>query len=501
MSNSEQEKKRLVEPMTLKGFQDYLPSEMISRNQVVEKIRVIYEKYGFLPIDTPVLEYLVTLIGTGGEAINKELFKLESPEREPIAMRFDLTVPFARIIAQYPENIKLPFKRYHIGPVFRADKPGLGRLRQFTQFDIDAAGSDSVAVDAEIVAAMCEVLNSLGLRNDEPSDASVQEYQVRVNNRKLMDALLKGCGITDEEIKKHVLRVVDKLQKVGMDNIRKELSEGRIDDSGDPIKGVGLDASTINQLIELISVKGNSRGDIVESLAKLLPVSKASDLALQEMRDFAAALESLGVKENEAVFDPSLARGLDYYTGPVFEAFFPAAPEFGSVMGGGRYDQLVERFLDNKIPATGVSIGLDRLMAALSVIGKVKFYPTTIKVIVLAVKGVAMTELLGVVRELRVKNIPSEVYMGDPQTSMRDQLSYANSKEIPIAVIIGPDEIQAGKASVKDLVVGKEKRTGIKNHEQYKKAGKVGQVMVDRRELCETILEMLGGQDTDETGY
>jgi histidyl-tRNA synthetase len=195
----------LVDPATLKGFQDLLPEDMILRNRVVDKIRAVYERFGFVPLDTPVLEHLATLVGTGGEDINKELFRLKSPEGDTVAMRFDLTVPFARIVAQYADKIELPFRRYHIGPVFRADKPGPGRYRQFTQFDIDAAGSESVAVDAEIVAAMCGVMQSLGLQRS--LDAGVQEYQVRVNNRKLLDAFLGGCGVDDEQVRKHILRV------------------------------------------------------------------------------------------------------------------------------------------------------------------------------------------------------------------------------------------------------------------------------------------------------
>ena len=339
MSDQAREKHRLVEPTTLKGFQDLLPDEMIARNRVVDTIRRVYEGFGFAPLDTPILEYLMTLVGTGGEETNKQLFRLESPEREPIAMRFDLTVPFARLIAQYPQELQLPLRRYHIGPVFRADKPGPGRFRQFTQFDIDAAGSEAVAVDAEIVAAMSQVMRELGLDN-RPDE---KDFRIRINNRKLVDALLEGTGIVDEEIHKWVLRVVDKLDKVGDDNVRRELGDGRIDESGDPIKGVGLPPETIETVLSFIMVKGVSRCDTIERVIEVLPDSEITQVAVQEMRDLAACLESLGVSEDDAVFDPSLARGLDYYTGPVFEGVLLGAPEFGSIMGGGRYDQLVSR--------------------------------------------------------------------------------------------------------------------------------------------------------------
>ncbi len=324
----------LVAPETLKGFQDLLPREMILRNSVVRKIQAVYEKFGFLPIDTPALEYLATLIGTGGDETNKSLFRLESPEADQIAMRFDLTVPFARLIAQYPDKLTLPFRRYHIGPVFRVDKPGPGRFRQFTQFDIDAAGSKNIAVDGEIVAAMTEALRSVGFSNDATADAK-RRFEIRVNNRKLMDAALLDADISSPQTATHVLRVIDKLLKVGVDNIRRELGEGRTDESGDRIRGVGLSPAVIDRVLAFIDIRGTSRHEVVEQLRKKLSDSEASREALLQMEQLSGALDNLGVSESEAVFDPSLARGLDYYTGPVFEAWLPGAPEFGSIMGGG----------------------------------------------------------------------------------------------------------------------------------------------------------------------
>lgn len=481
-------KKGLVAPQTLKGFQDQLPERMIARNALVDTIRKVFEKYGFVPLDTPILEYLTTLIGTGGEETNKQMFRLESPEREAVAMRFDLTVPFARLIAQYPEQLKLPFRRYHIGPVFRADKPGPGRYRQFEQFDIDAAGCESVAVDAEIVAAMCEAMRAVGLANN----AASQEFQVRINNRKLVDALLESCGISNVATEKHVLRVVDKLQKVGVDNIRKELGEGRIDESGDPIKGVGLPPDVIDKVLGFIALEAGSRGEVIEALARLLPDTDLSQAALQEMSDLAAALDGMGVAEIDVPFDPSLARGLDYYTGPVFEAVLPAAPQFGSVMGGGRYDHLVERFMDTTIYATGASIGLDRFQAALEHLGKCDTAATTTKVLVVTMRGMPVSELLKVASELRAADIPAEVFFGEPNTSMRNQLSLANARQIPVAVILGENELKNGQVAVKDLEAGLKKRADIKDHEEFRKAGKTAQRTVARSELVQTVRELLG---------
>ena len=475
--------KHLVEPQTLKGFQDLLPEQMIARNLVVEKIRNVYEKYGFVPLDTPILEQLSTLLGTGGEDTNKKLFRLESPERRAIAMRFDLTVGFARLLAQYPEQLKLPFRRYQIGPVFRADDPASGRFRQFVQFDIDAAGSESLAVDAEIVAAMAEAMRALGLGSGE--------FKICFNNRKLVDAMLIGCSITDGEVQKHVMRVIDKLAKVGTEDVRKELGEGRIDESGDKIKGVGLPSETIEKALAFISVKGTSRSSTLDALARLLPESEVTKNVVREMSEFNEALASLGVQEAEAVFDPSLMRGLDYYTGPVFEAHLTAAPQFGSVMGGGRYDNLVDRFKDEGIPATGASIGLDRMMSALSHIGKIPSAATTTKVLVLSFRGTPTGELLKAAGELRTEGIATEIFFGDSKTGFKDQLSVANARQIRLAVILGEDELKAGSVSIKDLRAGMEARSGIQDREEFRKAGKKGQVTVPRSDFVKTVKAML----------
>ena len=491
---SEQQTKKSVKPRTLKGFCDHLPAEMISRNRVIAKIRGVYERYGFVPIDTPILEYLVTLVGTGGEDINKEIFRLESPEHEPIGMRFDLTVPFARLLAQYKDQIKLPFRRYHIGPVFRSDKPGPGRYRQFTQFDIDAAGSESVIVDAEIISTMCDVMRELGLKCAEQHPDEGGEYQVNVNNRRLMDALLHSCNIREELKRKHILRVIDKLQKVGIDSVKKELAEGRMDESGDSIPGVGLDSDTIDRIVQFISIDSVDRHDVIRQLEAVLPAGEITDEALSETRTLAEALDSLGVMQSEAVFMPSLARGLDYYTGPVFEALLLNAPQVGSVMGGGRYDHLVDRFLDTPVPATGVSIGLDRLLTGLSSVGAIDMERSTTQAMVVTMKGVSVSELLQVARDLRDNNIAVEVYLGKPGASVAEQLSYANEHSIGVAIILGPDEVANQTVSLKDLVFGKKAREGAADREEYRRSGTKGQVTVARDKMVETLREILAAQ-------
>ncbi|HPO15196.1 MAG TPA: histidine--tRNA ligase [Candidatus Hydrogenedentes bacterium] len=475
--------KKYIEPDTLKGFQDFLPEDIIPRKRLIQTIEAVYERFGFAPLDTPALEYLEVLLGTGGETTNKELFRLESPEGEAIAMRFDLTVPFARLLAQYPDRLKTPFRRYAIGPVWRADKPGVGRFRQFVQCDIDVAGAATPAVDAEIIAVMCAVMAAFG----------VAEYTVLVNNRKLIDAMLEGCGITEMARQKHVLRVIDKLAKVGVDNVRLELGPGRIDESGDPIPGVNLDAAVIDKILAFVALIATSRKDMVEQFKQNLPESPLTKEAVNEMRELAEALDALGIKEENARFDPSLARGLDYYTGPVFEMILPNALEFGSVMGGGRYDGLVERFVNRPTPCTGMSVGLDRLLAALKCLGLASPSKTPVQVLVVTMGNVPKAETLRLAAELRAAGYCTEAFFASKKKmQMGNQLSHADHYGIPVAVIIGEDELARGLVSIKDLQTGKEQRENIEDREAYREAGKIGQVTVPRTDMVRVIKEILG---------
>lgn len=479
MSNSPK-----VSPRTLKGFQDLLPEDAIVRRRVINAIEEVFERHGFLPVETPALEYLDVLLGTGGAEVNKELFRLESPEGEPIALRFDLTVPFARLVAQYPDKVKPPFRRYAIGPVWRADKPGPGRFRQFTQFDVDIAGADTVAADGEIVAIMCEVMRAL----------HVPSYRALINNRKLIDALLYGAGIDDVARHKHILRVVDKLAKVGPDNVRLELGPGRVDESGDPIPGVKLDDTTIEKILAFIDVKGDSRRNVLDNVAGVLPDSVEARAALDEMRELADVLDALGVDEEHAWFSPSLTRGLDYYTGPVFEMTLPKAGKVGSVMGGGRYAELVERFMDRPITGTGMSVGLDRLLTGLQKLKCIEPIKSTVQVLVVTLGNVPPAETLRVAAELRAAGIATEAYFGK-KMRMKEQLSHADRWDIPVAVILGEDELANGQVSVKGLRSGRQLKADIDSREDYMKAGTQTQITVPRDEMIGTVIEFLQKED------
>ena len=475
-------KRTLVEPRTVKGVQDLLPDRCMARRAVMATIEQIFRSYGYLPIETPAIEYLETLLGTGGENINKELFRFETPEDETVALRFDLTVPFARVLSQYPDAIKTPFRRYAIGPVWRADKPGPWRFRQFTQLDADVAGADTVAVDAELVAIAHEALQALGAKR----------YAVLINNRKLIDALLERCGIADVDRQKHVLRVIDKLGKVGIDNIRLELGPGRVDESGDPIPGVKLGSDIIDRICDFIHIDAASRAQVVESLQRALPDSPLAQEALAEMREFDAALNALNVPDANAVFSPSLARGLDYYTGPVFEIVIPDAPEFGSVGGGGRYNGLVDRFAAQSIPCSGISMGLERLMGALAATGALPDPEPVTQALVVTMGNVPRSETLKVAAELRLAGIRTEAFFASKKKmKMSNQLSHADAHRIPVAVILGEDELAQNQVSIKDLVTGKDEREDIQERDAYLKAGKTGQVTVSREAMVTTVRGIL----------
>jgi histidyl-tRNA synthetase len=477
--------KALVPAQTLKGYRDILPEEMIFQNDLVEKIRRVLERYGFLPLDTPCVEHLSTLVGTGGEETDKDIIRFKSREGEDVGLRFDLTIPFARLLAQYQDQLRLPFRRYQVAPVFRNDKPGEGRYRQFRQFDFDAAGSESVAVDAEIVAVICDLFKAVGLGNTPEA----HRFQVRINNRKILELVLSAAGIDSPDKQKWVLRVIDKLLKIGERNVRLELGPGRTDDSGDTIRGVGLSPENIDRVLKPILITAPTRAGIIDALAAELPQTNDVGLVLAEMRDLDQCLNAMGIDEKDAVFYPSLARGLDYYTGPIFEAYLVEAPEVGSVIGGGRYDQLVDRFLPHKIPCTGASFGLDRFTAALKRLGTMAAAESLTQALIVSMAGVPSSHLLKVATMLRNENIRAEIYFGE--STMKAGLASANLRRIPVAVIIGPDEYQSNKVSIKNLHEGLRSREGL-DREAFRKAGKTGQVTVDLSELTSHVKAMLG---------
>ncbi|MDL1893305.1 histidine--tRNA ligase [Sphingobacteriales bacterium CHB3] len=473
---------QIVEPRLLRGFRDYLPAQMNARLRMIAAIRNVYERYGFQPLDTPAQEYRVTLMGYGEEN-TKQIFAFQNPEEEDVALRFDLTVPLARVVAQYPDLV-LPFRRYQVAPVWRADKPDPGRFREFIQFDLDAVGTSSLAADAEILCAMHDTLKALG----------IERFKVRFSDRKVLNSLLDFAGISHDSAHS-VFRILDKLEKIGIDGVSAELTEGRIDASGDKIPGLGLNNNQVERIKEFIAVPKGKRREVLSSLESLFTKVESAKEAVEELRFVCNSLDALSISEDHVQLDLSIARGLDYYTGPVFEASLDDAPEFGSVFGGGRYDGLVERFLGRKIPAVGASIGVDRLFAAMEMLGLHRLAPSTAKVIVTVMEPSRLSAYQKLTRELREAGINTEMYLGEEKT-LGKQLQYANRQQIPLAVIIGSDEFAKGEVTIKNLKLGgelqdKKKTAQGKEREEWLKLSRTVQVTVPLAETTHQIKKTL----------
>jgi histidyl-tRNA synthetase len=459
-----------VQPRVSRGLRDLLPDQMLARQRMVDIIRGVYENYGFVPLSTPAIEFLDVLSGSAGQEAQSSIFRVTNPEKEELGLRFDLTVPLARVVAQYPE-LPRPFRRYQVASVWRADKPDKGRYREFTQFDLDSVGVESELADTEIIAGMCDTLSALG----------VGRYLVRYSSRVVLNMLLEYAGIS-QELGVDVLRVLDKLDKVGLDKVKRELMEGYKDDSGDTIRGVGLSGEQVAKIEAFLNIRG-SRREVIDGLTQLFGP-----------RDFDVArisehLYALGYKDDKVSLDLSIARGLAYYTGPVFEAILLDAPQFGSVFGGGRYDDLVKRFTGQSIPAVGASIGVDRLLAALTSLERVATEKATARVLITHMDAALRGDYMAMTWELRRAGIPTELYLGSAKGPGK-QLKYADQYDIPLAVLYGSNEKEQGVVTIKDLVAGREKLKPTADRKEYL-SQRAGQVTAPRSELVETIRRML----------
>jgi histidyl-tRNA synthetase len=472
----------VVEPRLLKGFRDYLPAQMNARLKLISTIRRVYELYGFQPLDTPAQEYKVTLVGYGEEN-TKQIFTFPNPEEEEVALRFDLTVPLARVVAQYTD-LPLPFRRYQVATVWRADKPDPGRFREFVQFDLDTVGAPGLAADAEILCGMYDTLTALGIRG----------FRIRFSSRRVLNALLDFAGIP-QDASHRVFRVLDKLEKVGMASVEAELTKGRVDASGDRIPGLGLAEEQVARIRRFLELPHGTRANNLASVAQLFGGVPSGAGALEELTFLCDSLDTLGIPEENVVLDVSIARGLDYYTGPVFEAVLTDAPEFGSVFGGGRYDGLVERFLGRKIPAVGASIGVDRLLAAMQKLGLLTLSPATAGVLVTVMEPSRIAEYQRLTRELRLAGINAEMYLGE-EKGLGKQLQYANRLRIPLAVLVGSDEFAKGEVTVKNLQLGAElqEKKNSADRDEWLRLSRTVQTSVPRGDAVAHIRSLLAGR-------
>jgi histidyl-tRNA synthetase len=415
-------------PQVLKGFRDYLPKQMILRRRIIETFREIFERHGFEPLDTPTLEYLEVLTGKAGENEKLMYHFLDQGERE-VGMRYDLTVPLARVVAMHQDELVMPFKRYHIAPVWRADKPQRGRFRELWQCDADVAGSASMLADAEVVAILAEALTAVGLPN----------FTIHISHRRLLESMALASGVPEAQAGT-IYRAVDKLDKIGRDGVRRELVGG------------GIDEGAADRVLEAVTAKG-SPTELLDDLAVRLSAVQSASEAIADLRQLFELLPAFGVPEGTYAFDLSLARGLDYYTGPVYEATV-VEPRVGSVAGAGRYDKLVGTFLGRPIPATGISLGLERIIEVVNEFGLLPT-PATVADALVTVFPDTMSESARIARELRSAGFNVDCSV-QPNRSLGDQLKYANRKGIRVAVIAGSAELDRGEAALKDLASGEQ---------------------------------------------
>jgi len=424
----------LIKPQTLKGFRDYLPSMALARERILETARQVYRSYGFSPIDTPALEYTEILLGKGGDESDKQLFRFTDQGGRDVAMRFDLTVPFARFAAQHLNDIGTPFKRYHQGTVWRGENTQRGRYREFMQSDFDTIGTESNAADIETLLVIHDLFTALGF----------ERFTIRVNNRLVLNGLLEKLGLADKTA--GVLRALDKLHKIGRDGVIAEM-----------VERVGATAEQAAGVLELAGLTG-SPAEILARLDPLLAGSSVGEDGLARLRELFAAAATAGIDTGRIGLDVSIARGLDYYTGTIYETFLTDDPTIGSVCSGGRYDNLAGLFTNQKLPGVGASLGVDRLLAALENLGQLGTASTPAPVMIVLFDQQHLGDYLRIGRVLRGAGINAEVFPDARQVGK--QLKYADRKGFRLALIAGADEFQAGQWKIKDLKTGEQTTVG-----------------------------------------
>lgn len=474
-----------------RGFIDRRARDLAAEREILTRVSAVYERYGFEALDTGAFEYADALgkFLPDADRPNEGVFALQDDDEQWMALRYDLTAPLARFVAQHWETLPKPFRRYAFGPVWRNEKPGPGRYREFVQCDADTVGSARPEADAEIIAMAAEGLGAAGL----PTGA----YVIKINNRKLLNGLLATAGVTTEGQKLAVLRAVDKLDRLGSDGVRLLLGEGRKDESGAFTKGAGLDAKSAQAVLAFTAAGvAGSRSETLDAIARVIGGSAEGDEGLEELSRIERALTGLGVGADQAIFDPSVVRGLEYYTGAVFEAELllettddKGEPvRFGSVGGGGRYDDLVARFTGERTPATGFSFGVSRLASALRAAGRDLGGASRGPVVVIAFSQDDMGAYFQLVGELRAAGIAAEVYLGG--SGMKAQMKYADRRMSPAAVILGGDEIAAGTVTVKDLDLGRALSAGVTDNAAWR-TERPGQQTIPRGELITALRRIL----------
>ncbi|QQO24109.1 histidine--tRNA ligase [Bradyrhizobium diazoefficiens] len=477
-----------------RGLEDRDPSAIRATREMVEKIRAVYELYGFEPVETPAMEYTDALgkFLPDQDRPNEGVFSFQDDDEQWISLRYDLTAPLARYVAENFDTLPKPYRSYRAGYVFRNEKPGPGRFRQFMQFDADTVGSATPAADAEICMMAADTMEALGVRRGQ--------YVVRVNNRKVLDGVRDALGITDDGQWLTVMRAIDKLDRLGIAGVQQLLGEGRKDESGDFTKGAGLgpaDIALVTSVIEQVN-------DTEEKIAQIdvrLRDSKIGQQGREELEEIGRLVAAAGYGEDRIKIDPSVVRGLEYYTGPVYEVELLLETKdekgrpvrFGSVGGGGRYDGLVSRFRGEPVPATGFSIGVSRLQAALTLLGKLDTRPEFGPVVVTVFDRDRVADYQKMVASLRTAGVRAELYLGNPK-NMGNQLKYADRRNSPCVIIQGSDEKARGEVQIKDLIEGAKAAAAIASNQEWRET-RPAQFSCSEADLVAKVREVLARHD------
>ena len=488
---AKQKKAPRPKAQTPKGFRDYFGVQVAERKAMLDAIAGVYHRYGFDALESSAVETVEALgkFLPDVDRPNEGVFAWQEEDGDWLALRYDLTAPLARVYAQHRNELPTPYRRYAMGPVWRNEKPGPGRFRQFYQCDADTVGSASMAADAEICAMLADTLEEVGIPRGD--------YLIRVNNRKVLNGVLETMGLAVDARRDAVLRTIDKFDKVGEAGVRALLGKGRLDASGAYIDGVGLSDDQAGPVIAFLTSRGAGATETLNNLRGAIGSSSLGAEGVAELEEIAAHLTAQGYGPDRIVIDPSVVRGLGYYTGPVFEAELTfeilddkgRKRQFGSVAGGGRYDDLVKRFTGQAVPATGISIGVDRLLAALREKGRAG-QPAPGPVVVTVMDRTRMSDYQSMVADLRQAGIRAEVYLGNPR-NFGNQLKYADNRGSPVAVIQGADEAASGTLQLKDLILGARIAESA-TLEEWKE--RPSQIEVPRDELVARVRAMLGAQ-------
>ena len=470
-----------------RGLEDRGPAAINATRQMMEKIRAVYERYGFEPVETPAFEYTDALgkFLPDQDRPNEGVFSFQDDDEQWISLRYDLTAPLARYVAENFDTLPKPYRSYRAGYVYRNEKPGPGRFRQFMQFDADTVGSASPAADAEMCMMAADTMEALGIPRGS--------YVVKVNNRKVLDGVRDAIGIADESRWLTVMRAIDKLDRLGIPGVRHLLGEGRKDESGDFTKGAGLKEADIALVVG--AIEANAKLD-----ARLLD-SKIRQEGRAELDEIERLVRASGYGPDQIHIDPSIVRGLEYYTGSVFEAQLLAeipnekgqSVVFGSVGGGGRYDGLVSRFRGEVVPATGFSIAVSRLQAALTLLGKLDTRPEFGPVVVTVFDRDRVADYQKMVASLRNANIRAELYLGNPK-NMGNQLKYADRRNSPCVIIQGSDEKARGEVQIKDLIEGAKAAAAIASNQEWRET-RPAQFSCKEEEIVAKVREVLARHD------